>query len=202
MQAVSSCVCSGGLRVKCSSVHSTDLYDSAALSRQSLMDFLWVCLVIAWPIPPQPFCGFFFSFGKLHQKHAALTLWRKMATLMMRRVPDPTQAASQNLIKRAVLNLEGILKEKHWSQTSKWNLNGCFPPLLAPASAPLLQPSSKGRCLFNGCVVTRVEGRANYNKVKLFNRVAVRWECTHSTHLPPKPDAVWENLNRQLWKYF
>lgn len=31
------------------------------------------------------------------------------------------------------------------------------PPFLAPASALLLQPSSKGRCFLDGCVVTRVE---------------------------------------------
>lgn len=32
-------------------------YDNSALSQQRLMDFLWVCLVIAWPMAPWPLSG-------------------------------------------------------------------------------------------------------------------------------------------------
>lgn len=49
-------------------------YDNAALSQQCLMDFLWVCLVIAWPPAPWPLS----ALGKLDEKHAApQSVWRE-----------------------------------------------------------------------------------------------------------------------------
>lgn len=42
-------------------------YDNAAFSQQCLMDFLWLCLVIAWPPAPWPLS----ALGKLDEKHAA-----------------------------------------------------------------------------------------------------------------------------------
>lgn len=65
-----------GPRPKCCSVCSTSTKtDNTAFSQQCLMDFLWLCLVIAWPLAPWPLCGSW----QTDQKHAALPIWCKGA---------------------------------------------------------------------------------------------------------------------------
>lgn len=82
----------------------------------------------------------FFFFGKLHQKHAALTLWCRNGDFTDAAgewCKGRSQGVSQDLIKKAFsIWREGLWKDLYRPESSKWNLNGCHPHL--PFVWPLL----------------------------------------------------------------
>lgn len=142
-------------RPKCCSVCSTyQVDDNTALSLQCLMDFLWVCLVIAWPMAPWPLSGSW----QTRSETCRPPVWRKWG---YKRGVDSQTNEADNLVQQFTtalflsLTSQSAKNMKILRERGRISCSTSFAPACVslsrriPSLHPLCSKVSRGSCLFS-----------------------------------------------------